>query len=100
MSKTIIETVNARIDELITARDAEIAAAEQAVAEAKAALEVLKVEDAKAAAMPEGKEQAFYYKDAVKTAMDALRAPIDALEMIVDKEAWPIPTYADLMFEV
>lgn len=70
------------------------------LAEAKAALEVLKVEDAKAAAMPEGKEQAFYYKDAVKTAMDALRAPIDALEMIVDKEAWPIPTYADLMFEV
>ena len=39
MPKTLIETVNARIDELITARDAEIAAAEQAVAEAKAALE-------------------------------------------------------------
>lgn len=38
MSKTLIETVNARIDELIAARDAEIAAAEQAVAEAKAAV--------------------------------------------------------------
>lgn len=67
---------------------------------AKAALEELKRADAKAASMPAGKEQAFYYKDVVKEAMEVLRTPIDALEMIVDKEAWPIPTYADLMFEV
>ena len=33
-------------------------------------------------------------------AMDALRAPADELEMIVDKEIWPIPTYGELMFEV
>ena len=39
MSKTLIETVNARIAELLTQRDAEIEAAEQAVTEAKAALE-------------------------------------------------------------
>lgn len=39
MSKTLIETVNARIAELLAQRDAEIEAAEQAVAEAKAALE-------------------------------------------------------------
>lgn len=68
--------------------------------EAKKALEVLKVEDAKAAAMQEGKEQAFYYKDVVKEAMEALRRPVDALEMIVDKDIWPIPSYGDLMFEV
>ena len=68
--------------------------------EARKALEVLKVEDARAAAMPEGKEQAYYYKDVVKEAMAALRTPIDALEMIVDKEVWPLPSYGDLMFEV
>ena len=68
--------------------------------EAKQALEKLKVEDARAMAMPEGKEQAFYYKDVVKEAMEALRTPIDALEMIVDKEIWPLPSYADMMFEV
>lgn len=39
MSQNIISTVNARIDELLAQRDAEIVAAEQAVAEAKAALE-------------------------------------------------------------
>lgn len=42
MSKTLIETVNARIDELIATRDAEIEAAEQAVAEAKAAVTAAK----------------------------------------------------------
>ena len=46
------------------------------------------------------KEQATYYRDIVKTTMDELRAPADALEMIVDKEYWPFPSYGDLMFEV
>ena len=36
----------------------------------------------------------------VKTAMDALRGPVDQLEMIVDKEIWPMPSYGDLIFEV
>ncbi len=67
---------------------------------AKKALGVLKAEDEKAVAMPEGKEQAFYYKDVVKKAMEELRAPVDELEMLVDKEIWPIPSYSDLMFEV
>ncbi len=30
----------------------------------------------------------------------ALRAPVDKLEMIVDKEMWPMPSYGDLIFEV
>ena len=51
-------------------------------------------------AMEEGREQAVYYRDVVKTAMDALRTPVDELEMIVDKEMWPMPSYGDLIFEV
>ena len=46
------------------------------------------------------KEQAFYYKDVVKAAMEELRAPADEAEMLVDKKVWPIPTYGDLIFEV
>ena len=34
------------------------------------------------------------------TAMEALRTPVDELEMIVDKEMWPMPSYGDLLFEV
>lgn len=54
----------------------------------------------KASAMDEGREQAVYYRDTVKTAMDELRAPVDKLEMLVDKSMWPMPSYGDLIFEV
>ena len=50
--------------------------------------------------MKEGKEQAFCYREEVMTAMEALRVPADELEMLVDKNIWPFPTYADLIFEV
>ena len=36
----------------------------------------------------------------VMPAMQDLRDPIDRLELIVDKDIWPVPTYGDLMFEV
>ena len=64
------------------------------------ALMKLQQAEAKARAMKPGKEQAFFYKDEVKTAMEALRVPADKLEVLVDKRVWPFPTYADLIFEV
>ena len=68
--------------------------------ETKAALDALvKVTD-EAAAKEEGAVQANFYHSDVFPAMEALRAPVDKLEMIVDKEAWPMPSYGDLMFEV
>ncbi len=48
----------------------------------------------------ESAEQAHAYHEKVVPAMDALRAPADRLEMIVDKELWPFPSYGDLLFEV
>ena len=53
-----------------------------------------------AAVMEEGKERAFYYREKVMPAMEALRRPVDELEMIVDKEIWPMPSYGDLLFDV
>ena len=70
------------------------------MAETKAALDVLvKVTD-EAAAKEEGEVQANFYHSDVVPAMEALRAPVDKLEMIVDKEGWPMPSYGDLIFEV
>ncbi len=46
------------------------------------------------------KELANYCHDTVVPAMKALRDPVDRLEMIVDKDLWPVPTYGDLVFEV
>ena len=73
---------------------------DELLGEAKTALKTLQDETAKASSIEDVKEQAFYYKDTVKDAMDALRAPVDKLEMVVDSSIWPMPTYGELMFEV
>ena len=70
------------------------------LAKAQTALYALKDADKKANAMEEGKEQAEFFRDTVFTARADLRAPIDELEMIVDKEYWPVPSYGDMLFEV
>ena len=45
-------------------------------------------------------EMAHFCRDAVVPHMKRLRAAVDSLELIVDKDLWPVPTYGDLMFEV
>ncbi len=67
--------------------------------QAKVALNNL-TEYTKTAASLEGEEQANYFRNLVFPAMDELRAPIDLLETMVDKDVWPVPTYGDLLFEV
>ena len=53
-----------------------------------------------AAGVDGAETQAHVYHEKVVPAMAALRAPADKLEMIVDKDLWPFPSYGDLMFEV
>ena len=66
----------------------------------KVALAALIEATDKASAMGGGREQAEAYHGVVAPAMEALRAPADRLEMIVDKDLWPMPSYGDLIFEV
>ena len=68
--------------------------------ETKDALAALEKVEAEAVGMEEGEAQARFYHFSVTPAMEALRAPVDKLEMIVDKEMWPMPSYGDLLFEV
>lgn len=68
--------------------------------ETQTALQVLREKTEAAGLMEEGECQARYYHEEVCTAMEALRSPVDQLEMLVDKEMWPMPSYGDLMFEV
>ncbi|HIW84607.1 MAG TPA: glutamine synthetase III [Candidatus Dorea gallistercoris] len=68
--------------------------------ETRKALGSLKKVTEKALEKVEGEERARYYYYEVTPVMEALRAPVDRLEMIVDKEAWPMPSYGDLLFEV
>ena len=101
-TKTLADTVNA-----VTAAGADASVQKEVLTEVtalmgetKKALDALvKVTD-EAAAKEEGAVQANFYHSDVFPAMEALRAPVDKLEMIVDKEAWPMPSYGDLIFEV
>lgn len=68
--------------------------------ETKNALNVLIHVTEEAAVKEEGAVQANYYYTDVVPAMESLRAPVDKLEMIVDKDVWPMPSYGDLIFEV
>ena len=101
-TKTLADTVNAvkaaGVDASVQTETLKEVSA--LMAETKAALDNLVKTPADAAAKEEGKVQATYYHTEVVPAMDALRAPVDKLEMIVDKEAWPMPSYGDLIFEV
>ena len=54
----------------------------------------------KAHSMTDMFELSKYSHDAVFAAMQAMRAVADELETIVPAEAWPIPTYADILFSV
>ncbi len=45
-------------------------------------------------------KQACSYRDDVFKAMGILRIDADKLELIVDAELWPIPTYDDMLFNV
>ena len=68
--------------------------------ETKEALSKLIHVTEEAGKMEAGPEQAKYFHDVVMTAMEELRTPVDKLEMIVDKDMWPMPSYGDLIFEV
>ena len=101
-TKTLADTVNA-----VTAAGADASVQKEALAEVtalmgetKKALDALAKVTEEAAAKEEGAVQANFYHSDVFPAMEALRAPVDKLEMIVDKEAWPMPSYGDLIFEV
>ena len=101
-TKTLADTVNAvkaaGVDASVQTETLKEVSA--LMAETKAALDNLVKTTADAAAKEEGEVQANFYHSDVVPAMEALRAPVDKLEMIVDKEAWPMPSYGDLIFEV
>lgn len=45
-------------------------------------------------------EQAVYYRDQVFTTMGEVRQVADQLEVIVDANLWPLPTYSEMLFKL
>ena len=44
-------------------------------------------------------DAAFYYKNSVEPKMTALRKVVDEMEVLTARDAWPMPTYADITFK-
>ena len=54
----------------------------------------------KAQAIENVAKQAAFYRDSVLLAMNDLRKDIDALEVIMPENKWPVPSYADMLFKL
>ena len=54
----------------------------------------------KVSAIADIEEKAFAYHRQIVPVMKDLRDFVDELEMLVDKEYWPMPSYGDLIFEI
>ncbi len=54
----------------------------------------------KTALTKSGEDAAFYYKDNVIPKMEALRRCVDSMEVLTARDAWPMPTYGDIIFKI
>ena len=86
VSATVQEDLLKKLSALITSSYKNLAKLESAVTKTQAIDDVVK--------------KAESYRDKVVTAMQDLRKDIDALEMIVPKDTWPVPSYTDLLFKL
>lgn len=54
----------------------------------------------KAVAIPDEYERACFYNKELIPILNEMRVIVDALEILIDKTVWPIPTYYDLLFRL
>ena len=92
--RAAVPTANFSVQEKLLTRISEL------LAETENAKERLKEARQACLVIKDAKKKAEAYRENVVPAMEALRVPVDALEKIVDKKFWPVPTYGDLVFEV
>ena len=64
------------------------------------ALNTLKEQHNKAYNVVDVSERSMAYKTFVIPAMEELRVHCDALELLIPQNAWPIPSYTDLLYRV
>ena len=100
LARTIAEKKAALPDASAAYEEAELRHVSELTADIYSkAVELEKAVDG-AAAIEDTAELALYYRNTVFAAMNALRAPVDELEGVVDKELWPYPSYGEILFSV
>ncbi len=101
-TKTLAETVKIvkEVGEIASVQSDILKSVTEELGKVSKALKELEEGTQKASSTKNAKAQAYLFKDEVKPVMDRLRAAVDKLETLVDKKVWPVPSYADLIFEV
>jgi len=61
---------------------------------------VMEEELIKAKAIEDENKKAVFFQDKIFNLMSEIRSFADELELLVDKDCWPIPTYGDLLYSV
>ena len=72
----------------------------EGMAQIDAATVALEAANAAAREVEDPQARCDAYRDEVLPAMDALRAPVDAMEQICGADYWPVPTYNKMLFWV
>jgi glutamine synthetase len=89
VSKVAFTKTQARIDEIASLND-----------ELLGSIEALDTELSNAMKIDDSIKKSFYLHDKVLPLMEECRVISDKLELIVDREYWPIPTYGELLYSV
>jgi glutamine synthetase len=83
-----------KISGLLESASANLAALEKATAKAQEGM------GGHGASTGSNKKTAMVYRDSVFPAMQTLRQDIDALEALLPADLWPVPTYAEMLFNL
>jgi len=99
-SSELASAVNGLVDAGITpaVQKRELEKTNSLIEDLSAAIEATEKALGKAKATEKATTKARCYRDDVVPAMNEVRKAADTLEMIVDAELWPLPSYAEMLF--
>lgn len=101
-TKTLLETISSKKALGIDASYEEgfVQKISSKLKEAYTALEDLDSKTKTFSEIEDFKKAAFYVRDEIIPAMDALREPCDVMETLTDASEWPFPTYGKLLYGI
>ena len=101
-TKTLLETISSKKALGIDASYEEgfVQKISSKLKEAYTALEDLDSKTKTFSEIEDFEKAAFYVRDEIITAMDALREPCDVMETLTDASEWPFPTYGKLLYGI
>lgn len=98
--ETINQTMNCMADVSVEVETNILKELSFRICNMKKSLDMLEEDLVNTEKITDNEKKADEYKKIVVPSMDSLRTDVDAIEMLVDKKYWPLPSYGDLIFEV